>query len=164
LTRALFRAGRLLALGVFVVTGALAAIGPAEAQAPVLQWHTVTENLRLPRSLSPEASNPGPTTPDVLAGRVAATWPEDADRALRILHCESTDGLDPETYDLGAANGGPLQINRYTWADYFSGAFGWTWDEVVNNLDIHLRAARYVYDNSGSWYPWECYSDGLVDP
>jgi hypothetical protein len=165
LTGVLARAGRLLAIGIFVATGALTAIGPVQAQAPVLQWQTVTENLRLPRPLAPPAAGPfGPPAPDMLAQRVAATWPEDADRALRILHCESTDGLNPYTYDLGAANGGPMQINRYTWADYFSESFGWSWDEVVKNLDIHLKAARHVYDRSGSWYPWECYTDGLSEP
>ena len=99
--------------------------------------------------------------PEVLRRRVAETFPEDADRAVRILGCESSDGLDPKTFDVTLDNGGPMQINRW-WQPYFAERFGWTWTQIVQNLEINLLAARIVYDDASGWSPWECYTSGKV--
>ena len=141
---------------------ALTVTGVMGAEAPTHRGRTAVSHLKVPRSLSPGLAAGEHPSPETLELRVAATWPDDPDRAVRVLGCESTDGLNPETYDLDAPNGGPLQINRGTWKDFFEENFGWTWDEVVNNIDIHLQAARFIYDDSGSWTPWECYTDGLA--
>jgi len=140
---------------------ALTVTGVMGAEAPTRSGRTAVSHLNVPRSLPTDMASAHPA-PDSLEQRVAAAWPDDPDRAVRILGCESSDGLDPETYDVDAPNGGPLQINRGTWADFFQENFGWPWDQVVNNIDIHIQAARFIYDDSGSWTPWECYTDGLV--
>jgi len=77
---------------------------------------------------------------------------------------ESSDGQDPHTFDLTLENGGPMQINRW-WLPYFAERFGWTWTQVVQNIDINLMAARIVYHDAtgwspSGWSPWECYTSG----
>ena len=95
-----------------------------------------------------------PSVEDVIAG-VRQTWPEDPDRAVRVVYCESKYGTHVRTYDLEAANGGPMQINRFTWKWYFEAYYGWSWDAVVADLQTHLAAARIIYDSSG-WSAWSC--------
>lgn len=90
----------------------------------------------------------------------ARYWPaSELSSVWAIDGCESTHGTDPRTYDLGAENGGRLQLNRSTWEDFFWLNYGWTWDQVVNDLDIHLHAAFIVWQRAGnSWSPWACKS------
>ncbi|HEY7270372.1 MAG TPA: hypothetical protein VH951_11140 [Dehalococcoidia bacterium] len=97
-----------------------------------------------------------PLTRDRMIELVRETWPEDPDRATRILLCESGAGDDPGTYDLDAPNGGPMQISHYTWAAYFHDGFGWEWQQVVDDIHIHLAAARIIYDRAGGWSAWRC--------
>jgi hypothetical protein len=95
-------------------------------------------------------------TRDRLIEMVQATWPEDPSTATRILICESDAGDDPDTYDVTAANGGPMQLDRYTWAPFFAEGYGWTWDQVVTDVQLNLQAARVVYDRARGWSPWRC--------
>ena len=83
-------------------------------------------------------------------------WPEDPEGARRIVMCESHAGQDVRTYDLDAANGGPFQISSAVWAAYFEANYGWKWETVVRDLDVHMRAARVIYDEAGDWSPWRC--------
>jgi hypothetical protein len=99
---------------------------------------------------------PEPLTRDRLIQLVAANWPEDPDTAVRILICESQGGEHPDTFSLEAANGGPMQLNRFTWEPYFAARTGWTWEQIVADIDIHLQAARIIYDRAGGWEPWRC--------
>jgi hypothetical protein len=111
-----------------------------------------------PTPLEPDAPEPEPPlTPDRLIALVRQTWPEDPETATRILVCESHAGQDAATYDVDAANGGPMQLDRYTWAPFFLANYGWTWDQVVNDVHVHLQAARIVYDRAGGWTPWRCF-------
>jgi hypothetical protein len=70
--------------------------------------------------------------------------------------CESRAGEHPDTYSLTRANGGPMQINRVTWERFFRVNHGWTWEQVVTDIDIHLQAARIIYERSRGWSPWRC--------
>jgi hypothetical protein len=157
---------RALALGFFLALGGLAARDSAEAalpRPPLQRDHQAVSPAWRGPTLSQRPARP---SADALIQRVAATFPEDTDRAIRILGCESSNGLDALTYDMTLDNGGPLQINRW-WESYFAEANGWTWDEIVNDLDIHLRAARFVYDDAttwsrSGWSPWECYTSGAA--
>jgi hypothetical protein len=158
---------RVLAIGVFIALGGLAAKDTAKAALPRPPPLPVHQQGVALTSYSP--ARPQRLTrpsPEVLVQRVAATFPEDTDRAVRILDCESSDGLDALTYDTTLDNGGPLQINRW-WESYFAESNGWTWDDIVNDLDVHLQAARFVYDDAktwsaSGWSPWECYTSGVA--
>ena len=73
--------------------------------------------------------------------------------------CESGHGTHPDTYKLDAENGGRLQLNRQTWANFFLDNYGWTWEQVVNDLDTHLHAAAIVWERAGQIFaPWTCSS------
>lgn len=100
---------------------------------------------------------PRPPTRERLLELVRSTWPEDPGNAARILICESQAGEHPDTYLLDAANGGPMQLSRDTWAPFFEARYGWSWERVVTDADTHLRAARIVYDRASGWSPWRCY-------
>ena len=49
-----------------------------------------------------------------------------------------------------------MQINKATWAYYFERKYGWTWSQVVHNLEIHLAAAREIYEKTGDFRQWTC--------
>jgi hypothetical protein len=49
-----------------------------------------------------------------------------------------------------------MQINKATWAEYFRREYGWTWDQVVLDVDIHLQAAREIFDITEDWTQWSC--------
>ena len=95
---------------------------------------------------------------------VQATWPEDAKRATQIVLCESRAGLDPKAWNVSHPDGGPMQINRATWAEYFYEQYGWSWEQLVFDLDINLAAAREIYDRTGGWHRWSCADVVLTSP
>lgn len=106
---------------------------------------------------SPLVSNvEPPLSHDRLIELVRQTWPDDPDGAARILICESHAGDDSKTWDVDAPSGGPMQLDHFTWAPYFEANYGWTWNQVVTDIHIHLQAARIVYDRAGGWEPWSC--------
>ena len=94
--------------------------------------------------------------PEVIVSAVRLLWGKDADRAEAIVHCESRAGADKDTWNVSAPDGGPMQINRSTWEPYFKTKYGWTWEQIVLDLEIHLRAAREIYDLAHGWGDWEC--------
>lgn len=104
---------------------------------------------------SMRASQPAPEA--VLLKALRSTWPADLPEAKRILWCESRNGLDPDAWDLSRPDGGPMQLNRETWEPYFEEKYGWTWEQVVFDVNIHFQAAREVYDRTGGWARWTCY-------
>ncbi len=134
----------------------------AHAAAPELPAAGTTATQTPPLTLElrdEDASAPAeawPPTSERLLEWAQATWPEDPRTAVRILLCESKAGQDGETYLLEAANGGPMQLNQYTWAPFFEANYGWTWGQVVTDMDIHFRAARVIYDRARGWSPWRC--------
>jgi predicted 3-demethylubiquinone-9 3-methyltransferase (glyoxalase superfamily) len=95
-------------------------------------------------------------TPQQVLEAVVSEWPDDPEAATSILHCESSAGTDPDTWNLAHPDGGPLQINKATWAAYFKDKYGWTWSQVVRDLETHLAAAREIYDKTGDWSLWAC--------
>jgi hypothetical protein len=146
--------------GVIVVTafGLLSsADGTSALAAPAahyLEQRTVGVTLA---SVLPELPPPPqPLTRDLIIEMVAATWPEDPDTAVRILMCESHGGENPDAFSLETPNGGPMQLNRFTWEPFFAGLNGWTWEQIVTDINIHLQAARIIYDRWGGWEPWRC--------
>lgn len=100
---------------------------------------------------------PWPPGRERLIELVKATWPEDPWTATRVLECESRAGTHADTYSVTAANGGPMQLNRYTWEPFFAANYGWSWEQVVTDVPIHLQAARIIYDRSKGWGPWRCH-------
>src|SRR6188508_3616669 len=54
-----------------------------------------------------------------------STWPDDANAALSVLHCESSMGRNPDAWDTAAPDGGPYQINRISWEQFFRALNGW---------------------------------------
>jgi hypothetical protein len=106
-----------------------------------------------------ESAEPAPWPPsaETVLTLVQVTWPEDRAVATWIVQCESKAGQHPDTYSLDAVNAGPMQINYYTWARYFEQVYGWSWEQVVTDIDIHFMAARHIYDRAGGWAPWGCY-------
>jgi hypothetical protein len=106
-----------------------------------------------------EASMTATPPEEDLIRLVKETFPEDSRRAMKILGCESTNGQNPAAYDPNADNAGPMQINRW-WEPYFREHFGWSWHDLISNVHINLQAARVIYDDAGSWEPWECFTSG----
>jgi hypothetical protein len=49
-----------------------------------------------------------------------------------------------------------MQLDRYTWEPFFESGYGWSWEQVVTDIHIHLRASRIIYDRAGSWSAWRC--------
>ena len=98
-------------------------------------------------------------SPQAIVAAVRATWPEDAEAAQGVLWCESRDGADPDAWKPEREDGGPMQINRATWENYFLTKYGWRWDQIVFDLQINLKAAREVFDISGGWRAWTCFRD-----
>jgi hypothetical protein len=94
--------------------------------------------------------------PEAIVAAVRLLWGKDADRAEAIVQCESRAGADKDTWDVSAPDGGPMQINRSTWEAYFWRRYGWTWEQIVLDLQIHLQAAREIYDLADGWADWEC--------
>lgn len=90
----------------------------------------------------------------VWANHVCAAWPEQPLKAIDVSLCESGLGRHPNTFNLEAAHGGPFQIGKATWADWFLVNYGWTWEQVVMDPAIHVAAARIIYDRSSGWSPW----------
>lgn len=97
-----------------------------------------------------------PPSVETILALVQQTWPEDTLRATRIVFCESKAGQHERTYDLDADNGGPMQISYYAWAAYFEALYGWSWQQIVTDLQVHFQAARHIYERSG-WSAWGCY-------
>ena len=93
---------------------------------------------------------------DRVLSAVADVWPNDTTRAKQIVLCESRAGMDPDAWNVNHPDGGPMQINRYAWADYFLKEYGWDWEQVVTDLNTNLAAAREIYDQSGGWHKWAC--------
>lgn len=81
-------------------------------------------------------------------------WPEQPLKAVDVALCESGLGRHPNTFNLGALHGGPLQIAESVWADWFLENYGWPWELVVTDPETHAHAARIIYDRSGDWSPW----------
>jgi hypothetical protein len=122
---------------------------PAYASTPASFFEAVSDYVHTP---APEP----PLTRDRLVSMVRQTWPEDPDRAESILYCESHAGDDPATFSLETPNGGPMQISRYTWEDYFLVNYSWDWRQIVQDVTVHLLAARVIYDRAGGWSAWRC--------
>jgi hypothetical protein len=122
-----------------------------------LSWSYAQPRMPEFHVLLPPSPEPEPLTPERILALVQAAWPEDSVRAARILMCESKAGAHEDTFSLSAPNGGPMQLNRFTWEPYFEANFGWTWEQIVTNIDVHLLAARHIYDRAGGWSPWRCY-------
>lgn len=101
------------------------------------------------------------TVDEAVLTAVKATWPEDSKRAMQIVLCESWAGLHPKAWSTSHPDGGPMQINKATWAKYFFEKYGWTWEQIVYDLDINLAAAREIYDSTGGWQRWAC-SDAVL--
>lgn len=75
----------------------------------------------------------------------------------QVDSCESSHGADPRTYDLDAANGGRLQLSRATWEQFFLETEGWTWEQIVMDDELNLRAAAVIWERAGrTWSPWTC--------
>lgn len=52
-----------------------------------------------------------------------------------------------------------MQLARAVWAPVFVRLYGWTWEQVVLDLEIHFAAARHIYDEAlrawgDGWLPW----------
>lgn len=92
--------------------------------------------------------------PQAVAAAIAAAWPEQPGKALAVAGCESSGGRDPRAWDLTRAHGGPMQIARGVWEQYFREHRGWIWEQVVFDPVIHAAAAREIYDRAGDWSPW----------
>lgn len=120
---------------------------------------TVTKPLNTPQGGLdvPRLPNTPTVTGIVIEQAIREAFPEDPETAVRVAKCESGLGSHPQTYNLAAANAGPMQINRGTWEGYFLRKYGWTWEQVVFDLGKHLQAAREIYDRAGGWSPWSCY-------
>lgn len=116
-----------------------------------VSWHPPSAAVEAPSGVS------WPPGVDTILDFVQSTWPEDVVRATRIVFCESMAGQHQDTYNLDTDNGGPMQINWYTWAGYFESIYGWSWEQIVTDLPTHFQAARHIYDRAGSWAPWGCY-------
>lgn len=85
------------------------------------------------------------------------------EKAIRVSRCESGLGTHPKTYDLARPFGGPFQIAKRWrpetagidgWEEWFRVTRGWTWDQVVRDVVIHVTAALEIYRRSGHWGPW----------
>lgn len=154
------------ASGVAVVTLAPPLCGPlapAQAVADVLG----ASGREVP-TLQPQAAAPsavGEPTPDAGGGAgtilypAGGCWPfptAECATLARIAECESGNGRDPATYDLDAENGGWLQLNKATWADFFAREYGWTWERVVRDDDLNRVAAYVIWQRSG-WSAWACW-------
>jgi hypothetical protein len=99
---------------------------------------------------------PSQPSPDVVIAAVRLRWGKDADTAESIVQCESRAGADKDTWDLAAPDGGPMQINRATWEAHFQQKYGWTWEQIVLDLETHLQAAKDIYDQAQGWKDWTC--------
>jgi hypothetical protein len=85
-----------------------------------------------------------------------STWPDNTNAALSVLHCESSMGKNPAAWDTAAPDGGPYQINRHSWEQFFHALNGWTWDQITRDAAINTAAARIIYDRTGDWSAWSC--------
>ena len=96
----------------------------------------------------------------MLVELICRAWPEQMAKAVAVAKCESDLGRHPDTYRLDRPHGGPFQLSRQWsadgdgWERYFREKYGWSWDQVVTDVIIHVAAAREVYDRSGGWSPW----------
>jgi len=96
----------------------------------------------------------------MLVELICRAWPEQMAKAVAVATCESDLGRHPDTYRVDKPHGGPFQLARVWGADgdgwerYFWQKYGWTWEQVVADVIIHVAAAREVYDRAGSWLPW----------
>jgi hypothetical protein len=71
-------------------------------------------------------------------------------------------GTDPDAWRTDRPDGGPYQINRASWEQFFLERHGWTWDEITYEAVINTAAARIIYDRTGDWSAWSC--DASLDP
>jgi len=141
----------------FASADSAAAFVPPTPDSSVHNIH-VGSYAAAPALLEPVPSqDPALSPKDRLIALVQAAWPEDPATATRILICESQAGEHADTFSVDAPNGGPMQLNRDTWAGYFQELYGWTWEQVVTDIGVHLKAARVIYDRAGDWTPWRCY-------
>lgn len=94
-----------------------------------------------------------PTLDSILAA-AARAWPEQPEKAQAVALCELGGWANPVAFDLAREHGGPMQIARTWWESFFFNNYGWAWEQIVFDLDVHFAAARIIYDRSGSWAPW----------
>ncbi len=71
-----------------------------------------------------------------------------------MAFCELGGYANPNAFYRTDVYGGPMQIHRASWETFFLLNYGWTWSQLVFELDVHFAAARVIYDRSGSWSPW----------
>lgn len=90
------------------------------------------------------------------------TFPDNVDAALDVLHCESSMGSNPDAFDTTAPDGGPYQINRQSWEQFFRTRYGWTWEQITHDAAINTAAARVIYDRTGDWSAWSCNPNGTA--
>ena len=83
-------------------------------------------------------------------------WPDNVNAALDVLHCESSMGKNPDAWDTAAPDGGPYQITRQSWEQFFRTRYGWTWEQITHDAAINTAAARVIYDRTGDWSAWSC--------
>ena len=91
-----------------------------------------------------------------------ASWPEEQwANVAAVDACESSSGAHPDTYRLDAVHGGRMQIARAVWAEWLLANYGWTWSEVVTNVQIQFAAAYIIWERAGSWAPWPYCARGM---
>lgn len=89
---------------------------------------------------------------------IRSTFPEDPHTAIAVAKCES--GLNPNAYNPtnrdGSTDGGLWQINS-------------THDQTLDSMGLNkwdpedaTKFARYLYDSSGGWNDWVCYTKNMI--
>ena len=113
-----------------------------------------------------EESPPGPRTEGSgdgqggtqsgLVGAISRRFGPEAGRAIRVAQCESALGQHPDTYRLDTIHGGPFQLARSTWEPFFWRERGWTWEQLVRDVAIHVEAAWIIWQRAGRVWelPW----------
>lgn len=96
-----------------------------------------------------------PTYQELLA-YAAGAWPEQPAKAGRVVTCEAAVGgaVNPKAFRTDQVYAGPMQIAREPWQSYFAKNYGWTWQQLAQDMSVHFQAARIIYDRAGGWSPW----------